>query len=64
MTDSLRNKSGIKSVEKSFSEKISSLTVVHSRSMDLSDWFEDKFGIKLKLLNSAKGKINLAVKKS
>lgn len=64
LKDSLQGRTGVKSVEKNFYEtQPSTVTVVHTGSTDsLSDWIEDKFGSRLKLLSAGNGKINLAVK--
>lgn len=64
LTDTLRNKAGIQSAEKSYNEVLSTITVMHAGSTDaLADWIEDKFSSKLKLADYGNGKINLITKK-
>ncbi len=63
-TDSLRNKSGVQSVEKAYDETISTITLIHYGNTDsVADWLEDKFGTQFKLVNfsneKGNGKINL-----
>lgn len=64
LADTLKSKPGIQSIEKSFSDTLSTITVAHSGNTDvLAEWLEDKFGNKFKLVNYASGKINLTAKK-
>lgn len=62
-TEALKTKTGVQSAEKSFSETASTITVLHSGSTDsLSDWIEDKFSTKYKLIGYSNGKISLSSK--
>lgn len=64
LTDTLRNKTGVQSAERSYSEALSTIAVAHFGTSDaLADWIEDKFGGSLKIKDYGAGKINLVVKK-
>ena len=63
LSDSLRHKNGVKSVEKSYAEALSTINVTHSDGTDsLADWIDDNFKSKLKVDKYSIGKISLSPK--
>lgn len=63
ITDTLKNKIGVQSAEKSFNESMSTVTILYSGTTDvLADWLEDKFSTMLKLVDYSTGKIKFTIK--
>lgn len=63
LTDTLKTKQGVQSVEKSYNGTLSTISISHLGTTDaLADWLEDKFSSKFKLIDYAAGKINLTAK--
>lgn len=63
VAEALRAKEGITSVEKTYSDALSTITVQHTGATDaLADWLEEKFNASFKLKNYDTSTINLIAK--
>ncbi len=63
LTHSIRLMPKVRTAEKTFNQTQSTITVVHTCTLDvLADWIEDKMGKNLALVNYGNGAINVAMK--